>query len=107
MAFPLVELLLSSEYPHLLTRGLLFGFVGGGVFVAWSVAHFVMVWHQDSSSSVSTEDVSEWHAREDIKGGGIIPFAYLLASPEQRRVRAYLGYEGPPEKTRHWYSRRR
>jgi hypothetical protein len=101
----MLALLLSSELPWLLSGRVLFGVAVAG-FVAWSVAHFVMVWHQDASGAISSDDRAEWEAREDTKPGGLVPFTYLLASPEQRRILQYLGQESRTKRPRHWYTRR-
>jgi hypothetical protein len=102
----LLALLLSAELPWLANGGLFFGALFGVVIIAWSVAHFAMVWHQDQAGYVSKDDVTEWDAREDSKLGGLVPFTYLLASPEQRRILQFLGQDAPTGKPRRWYWKR-
>jgi hypothetical protein len=86
-------MLLSHEYPRLI-KGWVFPAVLLGIaFLAWSIAHFAMIAHQQQSGSVSPADIEDWDRRQDTKLGGLVPFIYLLASPEQRRVLTYLAQE--------------
>jgi hypothetical protein len=96
----------QHRVPWLAESGIFWGILFGLTFIAWSVAHFVMVAHQDQAGYVSRDDVSEWEAREDTKLGGLIPFTYLLGSPEQRRILSYLRQPEPTRKPPHWYSKR-
>jgi hypothetical protein len=103
----LIVMLVSGEVPWVESNsGLVLGILLALAVGAWSVAHFVMVWHQDQLGHVSSDDVAEWEAREDSKLGALVPFTYLLASPEQRRILQYLGQTRPTPKPRRWYWRR-
>jgi hypothetical protein len=87
----LLAMLVSSDVRWVESNnGLVLGILFGLAIVAWSVAHFAMVWHQDRAGHVSGEDVAEWEAREDSKLGGLVPFVYLLGT-KQRRIVRYLG----------------
>jgi hypothetical protein len=102
----MLALLVSTEIPWLAGSGIFWGILFGLAFISWSVAHFVMVAHQVQAGYASRDDVSEWDAREDARLGGLIPFTYLLGSPEQRRILRYLGHSEPTRKPSHWYSKR-
>jgi len=57
---------------------------------AWIVALLTMWWHQ-ARIDLPAEDVDEWDRRADAARmfGFLVPFAYLLATPEQRRIGRY------------------
>ena len=70
---------------------------------AWLVARVVMALHQHHSDYLKAEDKDEWTARElgihqdptelgvdALFLGPLVPFIYLLASPEQRQLTIYL-----------------
>jgi hypothetical protein len=64
-------------------------------FAAWSVAYFVMRWHQEQAWYMTSDDMRDWENRQDTKVGGIVPFVYLLA-PKQRRISSYIGTKRRP-----------
>lgn len=98
-----IAMLYSTESSGLGHGGVFIGGAFGLVVIAWSVAHLAMVWHREQAGYVSEADVAEWEARRTAtKRGFVVPFTYLLASPQQRSVLRYLG-KRKPGTTRPWY----
>jgi hypothetical protein len=86
----LALLAFGSDGGSLATRGMTWAVLIVVAFLAWSVAHFAMVWHQEQAPYITPDDVREWESREDTKLGILVPFTYLLGKPEQRRILKYL-----------------
>jgi hypothetical protein len=62
----------------------------GAALAAWAVALLTMQWHQ-ARVGLPTQDSDDWDRRSDAGRmfGFLVPFAYLLGTPEQRRVARY------------------
>jgi hypothetical protein len=82
-------MLLQDEYPGVTSRSAI-AMIIVAIGSAWAVAYVTMVVHQRQSTYVSADDTAEWADRQGSKLGGLVPFIYLLAGAEQRRILSYL-----------------
>jgi len=56
---------------------------------AWTGAWLTMLWHQ-ARVGLPVEDSDDWDRRANSsRFGFLVPFSYLLGSPDQRRVARY------------------
>jgi hypothetical protein len=61
----------------------------GLVIGAWTVAWLTMFWHQ-ARAGLPMDDADDWDRRAgSSRFGFLVPFTYLLGTPDQRRVTRY------------------